>query len=140
MARVIDMTVHLIIGFPSEAAAMAVSAEFYNLSRPSFDPEKPSLGTLYALAWRKHPDRDEWACELRDDFDMPVSALLRADPERMTPEAIAPLLIDPAATVAALAARERIDAAFVLAHVKPALLLSPGDAGYDDWFPTSEEI
>lgn len=138
MARVIGM--HIIIGFDSEATVKGGSAEFYNLSRPSFDPEKPRLGTLYALAWRKHPDRDEWAVELRDDFDMPVSALLRADPSRIAPEALAPLLTDPAATVAALALRQRIDAAFVLAHVKPALLLSPGDAGYDDWFPTSEEI
>lgn len=132
------IAMHLIIGFPSEASAMAASAEFYNLSRPSFDPEKPSLGTLYALAWRSHPSDGTWAVELRDDFDMTVSALLRAEPERITPEAIAPLLTDPAATVAALAVSERIDAAFVLAQVKPALLLSPEDEGYSDWFPADE--
>jgi hypothetical protein len=132
------MALHLIVGFATEADAAAASRRLYNLSRPTVDPTHTEADTQFALGWRQHPTEAEWALDLRDDYSLPVSPILQADPELADPGVLVGLMTDPAATLAAVVGMERVSAAFILSAIKPALVLSPGDAGYDAWFAAGE--
>jgi hypothetical protein len=131
------MGVYLIVGFTSEEAAANVSREFYNLSRPSSDQVKSTLVTQYAVGYRQHPENEEWACVVPEDFNIPVSPLFSATPSLLTPVHITPLLTSPATTVAALLNSERIGLDFILNHVKTEFLLNEETATEQGWFTDS---
>lgn len=129
----------LIVDFETETDALDVAAAIYNATRPTAT-KSPADAGRYAFPAIRHPTTGRWAL-VAIPIDYAVHASLRADPSLIQPDAVlGPLIADAAAMVTALAARERIDTAFVLAHVKPVAVLSPEDEGHDEWFPTSEEI
>lgn len=133
------VTYPLIVDFETETDALDVSAAIYDATRPTAIKSLADIGR-HAFPAIQHPTTGRWAL-VAIPIDFAVHASLRADPSLIQPDPVlGPLIADAAAMVAALAQRGRIDAAFVLAHVKPAAMLAPEDEGYSGWFPVYEGV
>lgn len=56
----------------TQQQAQHISCKLYELTRPQ-GVRAPSDNTLYLLPFFKHPERDEWAIEIIEDIQIPIS-------------------------------------------------------------------
>lgn len=123
----------VLIILPSGADAHLISAHLWGLADP-IDDRAPGQVTQMALPVATHPETGEQALVVPLDWSMPVSATLKARPERADLSVISGLVSgDPQSALQAVLAMDRVSMAQLVQMVDPARVLDEQQATDAGW-------